>query len=210
MKKFGLVLAYGLFWATTALPATLLPNGEQQFIDGNGAPYGLGTVCFYVPNTNTPKQTWQDPGTTVLNTSPCITLDANGRAVIYGIGQYSQKLFDLNGVLIWNKLTNSTGDSGSGTPPTPINASATISFCGGEFSINNASGEPIVLTLPGNPNPGDSCYFYDSSDTAGTLPITLNAGSNSFIYGGNTFTWTAQGGSFGVTWFGDVGKWGFN
>lgn len=211
MKKFGLILAWGLLWAGAASPATLLPNAEQQFVDGNGAPYALGSVCFYVPNTSTPKQTWQDPAATILNTSPCITLDTNGRAVIYGVGQYSQKLFDLNGVLIWNKLTNSTdAGGGGGSPLTVINGTATITNCAGGYSVDNTSSAAVTITLPTAPNNGDECYFYDSSFTSLEYPITLNAGSNNFLNGTDLFFWNQAGGSFGVIWLGSVGKWGFN
>lgn len=84
--------------------ATLLPNGEQQFIDGNGAPYAGGKVYFYVPTTLTPKNTWQNPTESILNTNP-VTLDASGRAIIYGGGSYRQILKDSLGNTIWDQLT---------------------------------------------------------------------------------------------------------
>ena len=58
MKK-RLVAGILAFWmSTTSLTAgTLLPNGEQQFIDNNGAPLANGTVTFYVPGTTTLKNT---------------------------------------------------------------------------------------------------------------------------------------------------------
>ena len=84
--------------------ASLLPNGEQQFIDENGAPYAGGSVFFYIPNTLTPKNTWQDVGETILNTNPVI-LDAAGRAIIYGSGQYRQILKDSLGNTVWDQLT---------------------------------------------------------------------------------------------------------
>ena len=40
-----------------AQSATLLPNGMQQFVDGNGVPLAGGSVAFYVPNTLTQKTT---------------------------------------------------------------------------------------------------------------------------------------------------------
>lgn len=84
--------------------ATLLPNGEQQFCDSNGAPYAGGSVYFYIPATTTPKITWQDAGETTPNTNPVI-LDSAGRAIIYGSGQYRQVLFDSLGNEVWDQLT---------------------------------------------------------------------------------------------------------
>lgn len=88
--------------------ATLLPNGEQQFIDGDGNPYALGTVTFYVPGTTTPKNTWQDQDQVALNTNP-IVLDAAGRATIWGVGSYRQILKDADGNTIWDKITSDGG-----------------------------------------------------------------------------------------------------
>ena len=100
-----------LFWATLvyAQTASLLPNGEQQFVDGNGAPYANGTVCYYTPSTLTPKQTWSDPLQANPNTSPCITLDSNGRTIAYGAGQYRQILKDQLSNTIWDQLTYGLG-----------------------------------------------------------------------------------------------------
>lgn len=86
------------------MTATILPLPETQFVDGNGVPYVGGNVYFYVPNTSTPKNTWQDPLQQNLNTNPII-LDGAGRAVIYGSGQYRQVLTDSLGDIIWDKLT---------------------------------------------------------------------------------------------------------
>lgn len=82
--------------------AQLLPNGEQQFFDDNGAPVALGTVDFYIPSTTTRKNTWQDSGQVSLNTNP-VLLDAAGRAVIYGNGTYRQVLKKADGTQIWDK-----------------------------------------------------------------------------------------------------------
>lgn len=91
--------------------ATLLPNGKQQFFDQNGSPLAGGRVFFYVPNTTTLKPTWQDAGEVTINLNP-VPLDAAGEAVIYGSGQYRQVVEDVNGVQIWDELTQDTGFGG--------------------------------------------------------------------------------------------------
>lgn len=88
------------------MTATLLPNARQQFWDTNGRPLAGGSVYFYIPNTSTLKNTWQDVGKTVLNTNP-VVLDSSGQAIIYGDGQYRQVVYDVHGNLIWDKLTDS-------------------------------------------------------------------------------------------------------
>jgi hypothetical protein len=91
--------------------AFLLPNAKQTFTDGNGVPLAGGSVNFYIPATTTFKQTWKDPLQTIPNTNPVI-LDGNGSAIIYGLGQYRQQVFDALGNLQWDQLT-SDGQPGS-------------------------------------------------------------------------------------------------
>jgi hypothetical protein len=107
-KALSWALVGSLLCILPAYSATILPNGETQFVDGNGAPYASGQVCFYIPATLTPKTTWKNALQTLANTSPCVTLDANGRAIIYGQGQYRQQLFDSVGNTIWDQLTQDT------------------------------------------------------------------------------------------------------
>lgn len=87
--------------------ARLLANGEQYFTDNNGNPLAGGKVYFYIPSTTTPKDTWQDPDEGVTNTNPVI-LDAAGRAIIYGNGEYRQIVKDSTGNLIWDQLTSTS------------------------------------------------------------------------------------------------------
>lgn len=92
--------------------AALLPNAKQTFVDQNGRPLTSGTVTFYVPSTTTLKNTWQDADQGVLNANP-VVLDAAGRAIIYGDGEYRQVVKDRNGNTIWDQVTASTGTGGS-------------------------------------------------------------------------------------------------
>lgn len=101
--------------------ANLLPNGRQQFSDGNGKPYASGQVFFYVPTTTTFKNTWSDPEKANLNVNP-VLLDANGEAVIFGDGEYRQILKDVNGNQIWDQISIqyvTVGGDLSGTLPNP-------------------------------------------------------------------------------------------
>lgn len=84
----------------------LLPEPEAQFLDSDGHPFAAGTIDTFIPGTDTPKDTWADSLGTVLNTQP-IVLDAAGRAIIYGSGQYRFVLRDADGNLIYDQLTDS-------------------------------------------------------------------------------------------------------
>ena len=72
-----------------------------------------GSVTYYIPNTQTFKQTWQDAGETILNTNP-VALDQNGCAIVYGAGIYRQILKDSLGNTVWDQLTASSSSGGSG------------------------------------------------------------------------------------------------
>jgi len=70
-----------------------------------------GSVGFYIPNTQTYKQTWQDAGEVTLNQNP-VPLDQNGCAVVYGAGIYLMVVQDSLGNTVYTKLTASTSPQG--------------------------------------------------------------------------------------------------
>jgi hypothetical protein len=129
-------LAALLIWLSSVLVAlaqtqSVLPQGMEQFVDGNGAPYAGGKVYMYVPGTSTPKTTFKDSLGLVPNTNP-IVLDANGRAIIWGSGLYRQVLDDSNGNLIWDQntfaaaTTTQVGSSACATTSTTGSANSQI------------------------------------------------------------------------------------
>jgi hypothetical protein len=81
-----------------------LPTPELQFIDANGVPFSGGTLALYAPGTTTPKDSWMDYQGTVLNANP-ITLDAAGRCIIWGDGDYRCILSDADGNLIFDQIS---------------------------------------------------------------------------------------------------------
>lgn len=88
---------------------------EAQFIDPNGAPYAGGSITTYVPGTSTLASTWSNMEGTALNTNP-IVLDAAGRALIYGTGNFRFVLKDAAGNLIYDQETSAVDPSGFATP----------------------------------------------------------------------------------------------
>lgn len=87
-----------------------LPEPEPQFVDANGIPYAGGTITTYIPGTDTLAETWTNLEGTALNTNP-IVLDAAGRALIYGAGDYRFVLKDAAGNLIYDQETSAIDKS---------------------------------------------------------------------------------------------------
>lgn len=153
-----------LLLSTTSLQsATLLPNGQQQFINGNGQPYASGTVTFYsnFPACTVLKNTWSNSAQTVLNTNP-VVLDAAGRATIFGSGTYCQVLKDSNGNTIWTK---ETGD-----------ASSTSNLGWGSTSGGTANAQTVTVSGFANTN-GQTFYFVAGYTNTGPLTLSVNGGS---------------------------------
>lgn len=106
-----------------AQTAALVPNAKQTFLGTTGAPLAAGTVTMYVPGSTTKKTTWVDPNQASTNTNP-VVLDAAGRSVIFGQGNYRQVVKDKNGVTIWDGFTSAYGSSApsgaTGTDTAPV------------------------------------------------------------------------------------------
>lgn len=135
-----------------------------------------GQVNMFVPNTTTIKATWQDASQTAANTNPII-LDANGCAIIYGIGTYRQQLLDSLGNLIWDQLTTDTsapnsilwGATAGGTP----NA---ITVSGSGFSSTDGQGIQFIALSAntGNTtlNPGTGPLVITKDTSSGPSLLT--------------------------------------
>jgi microcystin-dependent protein len=143
--------------------ATLMPNGQQQFIDATGKPYANGRVFFYsnFPTCTVLKNTYQNEAATVLNTNP-VVLDGAGRATIFGSGAYCQVLKDANGTTIWTKYTSDT-------------SSASNLGWGGTGS-GTANAQTVTVTGFSGIN-GQTFYFVPSATNTGPLTLSVNAGS---------------------------------
>lgn len=119
-----------------------------------------GTVGFYIPNTQTFKQTWQDAGETILNQNP-VPLDQNGCAVVYGAGIYRQILKDSLGNTVFDKLTASTS---------PI----------GIFWAGQAGGTGNAITITDSSfalQDGATIQFLAAANNSGPTTIAVSGGS---------------------------------
>lgn len=132
---------------------TLLPNAKQTFTGPGGIPLSGGQIYFYIPNTTTPKATYQDSAQTILNTNP-VVLDANGQAIIWGSGTYRQVVYDANNNLIWDQITEDTGGGLLG------NFIDKVYLAGADFT----PGTTTSLTLPVGPGASSNIWvFFDAA-----------------------------------------------
>lgn len=168
----------------------ILPNAVSQFCDINGAPLVGGFVYHYVPDSDTPKDTWQDPDQDALNSNP-IVLDERGQARIWGTGMYRQRVLDADGNEIWDAVTEapcSCDDDGSDTSgnfyeatlywPLDIQADDVVMLWpfaqDVSFPDNFAGFAPQIITPPGS----TTVYTITriaadtTTDTIGSMTIT--------------------------------------
>lgn len=169
VKALLVAVAIGLT-SGLASAQSLLPNAQQTFFGPNGTPLAVGFVFTYVPNTTTPKMTWQDQGLAVPNSNP-IVLDSNGQARIWGSGSYRQVVLDANSNLVWDQITSSAG-SLSGTACTTGHlvswaASGASLGCDPAASIVQ-NGLDVVMSNGALLDSSNTNYFPTYSQLAGT------------------------------------------
>ncbi len=130
-----------------------VPPGKQRFTDPlTDAPMIGGLVYNYIPNTDTPKDTWQDQALTVLNTNP-IVLDGEGECIIWGDGLYRQRVTDAAGNPVWDQITGfvagGTGsDDWNDLTNVPSNISAFSALVGSANTIPYFTGAGAMATTP--------------------------------------------------------------
>ena len=163
MKKLTRALAAFLMNTSALHAATLLPNGEQQFIDANGKPYANGKVYFYsnYPTCSILKNTYQNEAGTILNTNP-VVLSAMGTATIFGTGAYCQVLKDSLGNTVWTKYTSDT--------------SSASNLGWGGTSGGTANAQTATVSAFASTN-GQTFYFKAGYTNTGALTLTVNGGS---------------------------------
>ncbi|MDE2107090.1 MAG: hypothetical protein KGL39_58325 [Patescibacteria group bacterium] len=182
------------------MPASLVPNGKQQFTDINGAPLVGGFVHMYEPNTLVPSNTWQDSTQLVLNTNP-IVLDSRGQCIIYGVGSYRQILTDSLGNTIWDTEITAFQESVFG--PQDSLASATTTDLGSVTSNNVLiTGTTTINSFGTSASLANPIYIIQF---AGILQLTYNA-TSMILPGGANIT-TAAGDSAMVEFINTLGYW---
>jgi hypothetical protein len=171
-----------------AVPAisqqSYVPNAIQQFFDGSGNPLANGTVYFYAPGTTTSKTVYQDTTGLIPYSNP-IALNAAGEPTsgsgIYGTGSYRQQVFDSNGNLVWDAVTQTL----PGTTPVlavPSGGTGQVSFPSNSVLLGNGtaalgnSGVPLANQVLVEPSGGGAPTFGQvnlgaSAAITGVLPL---------------------------------------
>lgn len=144
--------------AAPAAGAGLLPNGKQTFLKATGVPCASCSIYFYIPQTTTPKDTWQDADRSVLNTNPIIT-DSAGTAVIYGSGTYRQIFKDETGTTIWDQPT---------ADPVSLNAGW------GGLSGGSANAQTITVSNYSAAD-GQAVSFLAQFSNSGAMTLNVNS-----------------------------------
>ena len=179
--------------------ASIIPLARTIFTNSNGVPLAGGKVYFYIPNSNSFKNTWQDAGEVNLNTNP-VVLDGAGSALIYGAGQYLQVVYDSLGNLIWDGVTTAATSaantvssfSGDGAttvfvlPVEPITRNNTQIFISGVYQ------DKANYTLVGN------TITFSTAPATGTNNIEVVA-TSSTLYGAVQTASVASANGFGGT-----------
>lgn len=185
----------------STISATLLPNGKQQFFNASGQPLAGGSVAFYIPTTLTPKNTWQDPLESTLNSNP-VVLDAGGMALIYGSGQYRQIVKDSLGNTIWDQLTQDFlslvqtnlsywgATSGGGANAQTVTTSPTFSSYVAPMVISFIAGFTNTGATTINANSVGNKNVYKQT---GSGPVALTGGE---IIAGNIYNISYDGTEF--------------
>lgn len=162
--KSTMAVAAVILLSLLMLPAsagTLLPNGKQIFFDSDGNPCAGCSVYFYIPSTTTPKDTYQDSASSILNTNP-VVLDSAGTATIYGSGSYRQIFKDALGATIWDKLTSD------------VTATGVIDFAG--TSGGSANAQEVTAGNFTSSN-GQAIAFYAGFSNSTSTTLTVSSGS---------------------------------
>ena len=93
------------------MSASLFPTPVMQFFTANGAPLVGGKLYTYAAGTTTPPATYTDYNAGTANTNPVI-LNSRGEASIWlGTSMYYMVLKDSTDVQIWT-ADNVTGSAG--------------------------------------------------------------------------------------------------
>lgn len=144
-----------------------LPPGEQCFQTATG-PVSSGSMNLYYPGTTTPKTSWTNSSESAANTQP-IQLDANGCAIIWGVGTYRQQLYTgpvvgglTTGTLIFDLNTVSLPGTGSSW------------YWAGQAS---GTANAIQLTDAGwSPVSGSNIQFVPVASNTGPVTLSPNTG----------------------------------
>jgi len=142
-------------------------NQAPVYLLADGTVNAGGKLYFYETDLTTPKNTWSDPGMTVLNSNP-VVMDSAGRTLtdVWGDGEYGVKMTTSADVVIWTRNNvKDAGDPGAVIPP----------LQNGEFLTNDGSNllwDPIRQVPDPTGHSGQVLYSDGSLSYWAALPVT--------------------------------------
>lgn len=169
--------------------ASILPLPRAVFYDVSGAPLAGGFVYTYVPNTTTPKQSWQDSAETIPNSNP-VTLDAAGSCLLYGSGIYTIAVTDSlgNSVPAYSGLTqDATSIFNGGTITGSLNVDGNLDVGGtiAAVQFNSSGGINATSDINGGGTLGVSGNINSGGTIAGAaLSVAGLAGAGTIASAG--------------------------
>lgn len=179
--------------------ASLLPLPRAVFYDQNAQPLAGGKVFTYIPNTLTPKTTWQDAGETLPNANP-ITLDANGSCLLYGSGAYQITVTDAlgNQIPAYSGLTVDTLSPFADVVTDLLPPIANISALEAATSTSLPQTQCYVLGYSTTADGGEGIFVVGPTATANGGTIINDTSGRSWYRDTGAGIWS-------VKWFGATG-----
>jgi hypothetical protein len=120
----------------------ILNYPKFKAFDEEGKPLAGGKLYAYEAGTSTPKSTYHNPECTAPQPQPII-LDANGEALLYGLGSYKLILRDPNDIVLWTVDGITTVD-----PADIVTLDARINAMQGDISSIISDVAAINAALP--------------------------------------------------------------
>ena len=163
---------------------------------GDGTINSSGVVTFFESGTSTPKNAFDGPDTVADNSITSITLDATGKAVVFGNGTYRIVIKDSDG----NTIGTYDGMSYSVlSTATSLNDVQSITNGDSPFTITtsmhtiqcNATGGAITVTLPTAVGISGQQFYIKKTDS-GANAVTVATNGAQTIDGAGSFSLASQ------------------
>lgn len=167
----------------------------QYFLD-DGTVNAGGSVTFYETDLTTLKDTYSDPGLTVLNPNP-VPLDADGRLAndVWGSGVYGAVLADVGNVTI-QTLNNIQSGSDPGLVIPSLVTGDFLTNDGSNLLWSPVAQVPDPTGSAGNLLSTDGTLTFWATPTSVGIP-TVTQGASSIVVG--TKKWIFGSGTFPAT-----------
>ena len=163
----------------------------------DGTINSAGVVTFFESGTSTPKNAFDGPDTVTDNAITSVTLDATGKAVVYGNGTYRIVIKDSDGATIgtYDGMEYAVSSDTLNNVVSIANSDSPYAVSTTEHTIQaNATGGAITVDLPNAAGNGGRTYYIKKTDSSANA-ITVDPNGAQTIDGatsyslGNQYDW---------------------